>query len=217
MQANNKVQRIFSSVIGQSWPLFLVIILFFGLGVFFGALGVDTLSQENVNQLTGVIDTFLAGISELHTNPAATVQKALTDNLVTWGVLFFLGLSIIGIPLILLLVFMRGFTLGFTIGFLAKQKSSTGTLLAITAIAPHNLILIPALVISGVAALSFALILLQRFFNTKIRVLPNFLGYAGVMLMVGIAFSGAAVVEAYVTPWLTRAASSLFNGSWSLL
>lgn len=216
MQYKNKRQRFFIPLIDRCRPLFLIIILLFTLGVFFGTMGVDTLTEENVNRLTDIVDKFEAGIPQLNADPPGIVQKALTDNLVTWAVLFFLGLTVIGIPMVLILIFMRGFTLGFAISFLAKQKSGAGTLLAITAIAPHNLILLPALFLSGAAALSFALILVQRFFNTRVRVLPGFLGYTVVMLTAGILFSGAAVIEAYVSPWLTRTASNLLSGNWSL-
>lgn len=217
MHYRNKFQQLLSSSIRQSWPLFLGIIFVFGLGIFFGALGVNTLSQENIDRLTAVIDKLLASPPNLtYTEPSTAAQSALAENLITWGVLYFLGLTIIGIPLILVLIFMRGFTLGFTVSFLTKQKPGTGTLLAIASIAPHNLILLPALFISCVASLSFALVLLQRFFNTQIRIFPNFLGYSGVMLITGIAASCAAVIEAYLTPWLTRATLSIFTGNWSL-
>jgi len=214
MQERNKLQQILLSAVGHSWPLFLVIIILFALGVFFGTLGVNALSEDNVMRLTQVIDNFLANAPELHTNTSSIVQESLTDNLITWAVILFLGLTIIGIPAILFMVFMRGFTIGFSISFLAGHRAETGTLLALTAIVPHNLLLIPALFISSAAALSFALILLKRFFNTQIPVLPNFCGYLGIMLITGIAFSGAAVIETYVSPWLTRMASSLLTGGW---
>lgn len=216
METKNRFIKRFSYSTVRSWPLFLVVIIIFGVGVFFGAASVNNLSQEHISQLTGIIDKFLASTPDLHSVPVEIIKPALRDNLMAWGVLYFLGLTIIGIPMVLVLIFMRGFTLGFTISFLATQKSSIGTLLSITSILPHNLLLLPALFVSAVAAISFSILLLQRFFDTKVRVWPGFLGYSVVMILTGLLISFAAVIEAFVTPWLTRMASVIFTGGWSL-
>jgi len=215
VQPHKKLKPVFFSALVHNWPLFVVVILFFILGVFFGTLGVNSLSPDNTSKLTGVIDSFINSASDLQNESRVALQNSLYDNLLTWGVIFFLGLTIIGIPMILFLVFMRGFALGFTISFLTGHKAEAGLLVTLTAIAPHNLILIPALFVSGAASLSFALVLLKRFFNTKIRVLSNFTGYLVIMLITGTAFASAALVEAFVNPWLTRMASSLLEGRWS--
>jgi stage II sporulation protein M len=215
VQQHKKFKPVFFSALGHNWPLFVVVMIFFILGVFFGTLGVNTLSPDNTSRLSEVIDSFISSAPELDNASRAALQNSLYDNLLTWGVIFFLGLTIIGIPMILFLVFMRGFALGFTISFLTGHKAEAGILVTLTAIIPHNLILIPALFVSGAASLSFAIILLKRFFNTQIRVLSNFTGYLVIMLLTGTAFAGAALVEALVNPWLTRMASSLLEGSWS--
>lgn len=210
-QKSIKAPSLFST---QIRLLFLALILLFALGIFFGALGVNTLAEEHIKELTRVIDSFTSGISQLNISAPGPIRSVLADNIITWVLIFLLGLTVIGIPLVLILVFMRGFTLGFAISFLARQKSGSGLLLAVTAIAPHNLILLPALFISGVAAISFTLLLIQRFFNTRTPILPGFFAYAGVMLAAGILFSGAALIEVYITPWLTRTAAKMLAGGW---
>lgn len=214
---NNRLRQVVLSSLGQSWPVLLVALTVFSFGVFFGAIGVDTLSHQQVERLSSAIDNLLAGPpEELYSSGRVTAWQTLRDNFTTWVIIYFLGLTVIGIPFILVILFMRGFAVGFTLYFLAKQKPGTGILLAAVAMAPHNILYIPALLISGVVALAFCLVLLQRFFNSRLRVLPGFLSYTVIMLVTGAASMLAALIEVYVTPWLTRTAVNLLNGDWPL-
>lgn len=202
--------------IKQCWPVMALIIAVFGLGAFLGALGVETLSKENVNQLTSVLDNFNASISDISTYSTASIKTILINNIITWSVIYFLGLTVIGVPMVLILVFMRGFNLGFTIAFLLAQKAKTATILAVTSIIPHNLLFLPAIFISSIAALSFSILIIKRLFNNYIPIWTGLIGYTGIMLAAGILYSAAALVEAFITPWIIQWASSVIDKSWSI-
>jgi len=72
-----------------------------------------------------------------------------------------LGLSVVGLPLILIIDFLKGVIIGFTIGYLVGQFSWKGLFLAVVSIVPHNLIVIPVILVSSVAAISFSLYLIR--------------------------------------------------------
>ena len=58
--------------------------------------------------------------------PKIAFQHSMGDHLKTLGLMWILGLSIIGIPLILILIFLKGLVIGFTVGFLVSQLSWRG-------------------------------------------------------------------------------------------
>jgi len=66
----------------------------------------------------------------------------------------------------------------------------------------------------GVASsLAFGMLLLKRNFNTRLPVLPNYVMYTTIMLVVLAVTLGAGMVESYVSPWLTKmAAEALQSG-----
>ncbi|MFP3381015.1 stage II sporulation protein M, partial [Bacillus sp. SIMBA_069] len=75
----------------------------------------------------------------------------------TVAIMWVLGLSIIGLPMILLMLFLKGVVVGFTVGFLVNQLQWQGVTFAMMGILPQNLLVVPALFIVGVSGISFSL------------------------------------------------------------
>lgn len=206
------VHRFWTTSLGHIWPLYLIVLTVFGLGVLLGTLGVNTLQDEQINELQGFIETFLVQAPELNIDRAQMAGEALRHNLFWGAAMYILGLTIICLPLILAFIFTQGFTLGFTISFLTQGAQGQGMAVVLVSMLPQNLMFIPAMIIGGATSLSFSFLLLRRFFNSSIRVWPSFVGYTAIMMGVLVAFSLAALTEAYITPDITRfSASFLVN------
>lgn len=199
----------------QSWPIFALVIIIFALGITTGTLSINAMDSSKTGDLVGNLDAFWEQANQLSIDSARAVRSAIQDNLITIAALYILSLTVIGIPFALGLVFVKGFTLGFAVGFLAKEKALEGLLLALVAILPQNLFYLPALLLGVVASLSFAMLLLRRYFNTEVKVWPGFIGYTSVMVVVLVLTMGSAIVEAYITPWLTRTAAGLLTNGFS--
>lgn len=191
----------------QNWPAYLIVLAVFVLGLIAGSFGVRNLQAEKAHELVLYLDSFLnqAGMIEVDT------EKALVEVLYNYIIVilgfYFLGLTIIGIPVMLGIIFARGFVLGFSIGFLAMKKSAQGVVLACVAILPQNIFFIPALLMGGVVSLSFALLLARRFFNSKVLIWPGFIVYSTLMFLVTACSAGAGLVEVYLTPVLIKLAA----------
>ncbi|NLI12377.1 stage II sporulation protein M [Pelotomaculum propionicicum] len=192
----------------QNWPVYLTILLVFAMGIAAGVYGVQKMQSEQVLALGGYLDNFLRQAGALEMDPAKALRDVLYNDLVVILAVYLLGLTVIGIPVILGIIFTRGFVLGFTIYFLAKEKSIQGIVLAVAAVLPQNILLIPALLMGGVASLSFALLLARRFNNSKVLVWSSFVVYSSLMLVVLICAAGAGLVEVYITPFLVKMAAS---------
>ncbi len=193
------------------WPVYLVVFLIFGLGVAAGAIAAGNLESEQANELSRYLDRFLQQVNVLEVDQPAAVKDAVTNNILIILAIYFLGLTVIGIPVMLALVFTRGFALGFASGFLTQDRALMGVILAFAAIFPQNLFFVPALVVGGVASLSFAVLLARRFQNSYIKVWPGFMGYTGLMLLVLAAAVFAGLIEVYLTPLLVKMAASLYG------
>jgi stage II sporulation protein M len=114
--------------------------------------------------------------------------------------IWFLGLTIIGVPLILAVVFLRGYALGFTIGFLVHQKGGAGIIMSILSILPQNIVYIPFLIIWSVIAVNFSAYLVGR--NPGGVSLGKALVNYSLLLAVFLAmFMTGAFIEAYLSPW----------------
>lgn len=182
--------------------LYILTLLLFLLGVAAGSFGVLILSPEQQKELAAFIDQYLTGLENVDDlDPSLLAQDAVFENIKIIGLIWFLGLTVIGIPLILALVFLQGFVLGFTAGFLIAQKEALGLLLALFSILPQNILNIPALVIGSVSALSFSIWLIKgRFRGQQVSFGHKFLVYCSIMFLVALAVCAGGLVEAYFSP-----------------
>ncbi|MCL6639035.1 MAG: stage II sporulation protein M [Firmicutes bacterium] len=206
---SNVIRVFFIQSLRHGWPAYLVVLAAFFTGVFAGTAGVDRLSHEQSLQLSSVLDRFILQAGSVETAPDKT-GTALYDDTVLILSIYILGLSVIGIPVMLGLLFFRGFVLGFAVQFLTREKAAQGIALALAAVFPQNLFLVPALLIGGVASLSFSVLLARRFFNSAIAVWPGFVGYSGLMAVLGALAACAGAVEVYLTPLLIKTVAHYF-------
>jgi stage II sporulation protein M len=118
------------------------------------------------------------------------------------GLMWLLGVSIIGLPVILILLFMKGMVVGFTVGFLVNQMGWNGFILAFVSILPQNFIIIPAFIVTASVAVMFSLKMIQRQFLKKYGqpFLPLFKNYVGTFILAIVCIAAAAAVEAYLSP-----------------
>ncbi|MGG2990592.1 stage II sporulation protein M [Paenibacillus macerans] len=191
-------------------PLYVFVAVLFLMGVVFGALMVNALTLEQQQDLSRYFGDFFLSINEGGTEfQLMSYWEVAVLHLKWLGLIWLLGLSVIGLPGILILDFLKGVLIGFTVGCLVGQYTWKGLLFALVSIAPHNLIVIPALLIASVAAVSFSLniirsrVLLSRSGNAS----RPFLSYTGLTLAMAAVLLAVSSFETWVTPammaWVT--------------
>ena len=195
----------------QNWPQYLLVLAVFLVGAAFGAFGVNHLSVGQFEELSKHVQAYAAQADQLSANPAGAEGGKIFADILVIILLYILGLSFVGIPFILALIFIRGFILGFAISFLTQSMAVNGLLLAAVSILPQNLLYLPALLFGGTAALSFALLSLRRYTNFRIKLLSCLVGYTMIMAVVLAVAICAGLVEIYFTPWLTGVSAGLIE------
>lgn len=185
--------------------LYLIVLICFFAGIFGGSYAVRSMTKAQTLDLLNYLNLFLQGISEWSVSPAAAAQYSILNNVKVILYIWVLGLTVIGIPLVLLLVAARGFVLGFTVGFLVQQKAGQGIVIALVTIFPSSLISIPALIVGASLAITFSGWLVrgrQKYENSSLA--RQLAAYCIIMLLVALAAALAGVVEAYVSPALLK-------------
>lgn len=204
-----RFRKFWANSIRQSWPAYLMVLLIFIAGLTAGAIGVHKLEVSQAQELGAYLDRFMRQAGMIEVDQVKALKTALYNDIAVILAIYLLGLTIVGIPLILGIVFARGFALGFTVAFLTGEKIAGGPALAFAAVLPPNILLIPALLMGGVASLSFALLLVKRFNNSKVLVWPSFIAYSSLMLIVAVCSAAAGLIEVYFTPFLIKVAANI--------
>lgn len=204
----NGFRGFWANSLRRNWPAYLIVLAVFTLGLAAGSFGVQKLQADQAQELSLYLDRFLQQAGMIEVDSAKALRDVLLNDIILFLAVYLLGLTVIGIPVMLGIIFTRGFVLGFTICFLTRDKSVQGVILTCAAILPQNIFLVPALLVGGVASLSFALLLARRFYNSKVLIWPSFVVYSALMFLVTACSAGAGLVEVYLTPILVRLAAN---------
>lgn len=194
----------FQQVLKQHLALYIFVSVLFVMGVIFGALLVNALSFEQQQSMALYLNSYFQTVVQGFDEDSSHSFAQLLVSHMRWVFLILIfGLSIVGLPLILIIDFVKGMLIGFSIGYLVGQFSWKGLFFAFISIAPQNLIAIPVLLISSVAALSFSLYLIRSFILNKRQVEARpFKSYLLTHLSLFALLAGAALIEHTLVPHL---------------
>jgi stage II sporulation protein M len=194
----NLVNYIRANIVGY----FFILLVFIG-GVVFGALAVKTLPDEQKTELIGYLQIFFQGFTVWSSESWGSTElfaNVVFNHIKTVGLIWLLGFTVIGMPLVWFIVFTRGFVIGFTVGFLVNEYIMKGLAFALAAVLPHSIVSVPAVIAAGVAATSFSLWLVRRRNNPKTTIGYEAIGYSVLCLSMLLVLFVAAVVEVYISP-----------------
>lgn len=197
------LQRLFHRRTGGDWRVCFVVCACFTVGAVIGGWAATGLEADTVSDLQHYIRSLLMA-SETG-SAVESIREGVIDHLFVFGAMYVLGLTVIGAPVVLGILFVRGFAFGFAAWFvLAAGELGAGV--ALLSLLPHNILLLPALLAAAAASLSFTVLLINRGFNNRIRVWSGFVRYTVSIIAAGMVAATAAVVEHTVTPCLLQLA-----------
>lgn len=177
--------------------LFILIIIALITGSVFSLM----LNNNDTQLVNESITNFFNNINSL--DYLATLKSGLVETLLFIIIIWLLGLSVIGIPIILFSFFFKIFTLGFSICSIITIYKTKGIVLSFFYIFPHHIINIIVYSILTIISLKVSISLLYAVFKRKKLDFKPIMNKYLICLLVSIIFSSLAVVlEVYVMPIL---------------
>ena len=115
-------KKMYQSVVATHFrehsSIYLFVVVLFLMGVIFGAIVVNSLTFSQKEDLAYYLSQFFGEVSNGKVAASKDVfAQSLFDNSKFIGMMGILGISIIGLPVILIVLFMKGLVIGFTVGF----------------------------------------------------------------------------------------------------
>jgi len=199
----NMKHRLGEHIKNNRWQ-YVLITLIFVLGILMGDFKVDGLEGGVRSHLLSLLDGYLNDGITQGISGESILLRAFINQGKSILLIWFLGLTVIGMPLILALVFLKGYSLGFTVGFLVQEKAGAGIIVAILSILPQNLVYLPLIIIWAVVGVNFSVYLARGRQDRTLSLGTGLMGYTLLMLLfLGLIFVGA-FIEAYLCPWFLR-------------
>ncbi|MCP8616773.1 stage II sporulation protein M [Salirhabdus salicampi] len=184
--------------------IYTFITVLFLIGVIFGAIIVNSMNFIQKQDLFFYLHQFFDQLQDgLIIHEQQLFQHTFFYHVKYVLFIFILGLSIIGIPLIWIFIFLKGIVVGFSVGFLVNQMAWKGLFVAAVSVAPQNLFIIPAYLIAGSFAMIFSLYLIRKLFLNRTYHDPirtHFAQYSAIFVIVIALVFVASIVESFISP-----------------
>ncbi|UCZ54688.1 stage II sporulation protein M [Bacillus shivajii] len=213
MMQRNVFYRTINNHVEENKAIYLFTIVLLFMGVIFGAIIVNSLSFAQKNDLYAYLSLFFGQVEQ---GEFASSTEMFTQSFAHYGkylgLMWFLGLSVIGVPVIFILLFIKGLVVGFTVGFLVNQMGFDGFLLSFATVFPQNIILIPIFVVVATVATAFSLKIWKQITKRGYEpIFQYFISYSIFLLVTGASVALVSLYEAYVSPTVMQFIFSWIN------
>ena len=190
--------------------IFLLIIALIGLicGSFFITL-LDKTDQELVKVY---IETFINNIKTNKLNYLDAFKNTLVTNSIYTIVIWLLGISIIGIPIIVFMYFTKLFIISFSISAFILKYQLKGIILVLVYIFPHHIINFLIYTLLMIYATKFSSILINSIVKKKTifvkNIMNNYLIILSICIVIIILTS---LYETFAIPYILKQVLSLIK------
>lgn len=207
MKKKSYFQYVAINHIREYSSLYMFILVLFVMGVICGSVIVNSLSFTQKEDLLYYLSRFFGQVKD--GSIASSYQmflESLKHNIQYISLIWILGISIVGFPLILLLLFLKGTVIGFSVGFLVNAMGWEGFRVALVSVLPQNIILVPVMIFITVLSLALSTNIIRRVFLKQVRqpLKPILIKYVVALLIAILFISGAGAIEAYFSPTLMK-------------
>ena len=167
-----------------------------------GMLLISMLSKSNKELIINSLNNFYTSLKENKISSTNLLYKTMTSNLILNIIIWVLGISIIGIPIVIFILGFKSLSLGFTISILIYTYKFNGLLKAIIYLIP-NIINIFIVFILVYYSISFSINLFNYLFRkiefNKRVIVKRYLKLLIVAILLSILTS---VTESFILPKL---------------
>lgn len=175
------------------------------IGILFGIIFSFIISNTDKLLVESSISNFLTAISNNEIHYAEGFFNSLSSGIIYIIVIWILGISIVGIPVILFLLFIRGFIMGFSIGSLIGIYKLKGILGAILYIFPHHILSLISYILISYFAIVFSKRLADYLFLKKEvglkKLMHKYIKILGICLIAALVCS---LSETFLAPFLLK-------------
>lgn len=178
---------------------YVVMIIILLIGVILGTMYINKTDLNQRQEISSYVNNFINDIQNGSTIDSNKLLKtSIYNNLLITILLWISGLTVIGMPIVYLIISIKGFCLGYTVSaIIATLGPVQGLKLILSTMLLQNIIIIPSLIVLAVSGIKLykAIMKDKRRENIKIEILR----YTIIAVIVSIINIIGALIETYVS------------------
>lgn len=197
----NEASKKVKNKLYEQKKIYLSIIITIALGIISGIIYNLILSKSDHTLITNQLNSFFDAIKKNDINYIPMLFNSLIGNLSLVILIWLLGISIIGLPLIYILCFGKGFLLSFSIVSILTTYKFKGIILAVCYLIPGPIILLLYLIFLGFSSAFFSKKLFSYLFlKQDISLRHSMKRYLQVLLVSIVVASSCSLFDTFFMP-----------------
>ena len=169
------------------------------IGFLFGTIFITLINSSDKTLVKDYITKYITNINNV--NYSKSLQNSLTNNLGFIFIIWLLGISVIGIPIILFILFSKAFTLGFSISSFILNYKAKGCLYALIYIFPSQIINMIMYLILTLYSISFSFKIIYSVINKSSLNFKNMTGkYLKILIISIVICSLCSLYDVFIIP-----------------
>lgn len=155
MKRQNEKTKIIVEHINNNFKEYFITVLIILIGIIIGIMKINNTDIQNQTEISDNINEIVENVKNNQLDKIQILKKSINKNLLMGILLWFLGLAIIGIPIIYAIILYKGFCLGFTMSaIIAVIGKGKGVMLAIASLTIHNIIILASMSMMAISGLN---------------------------------------------------------------
>ena len=184
-----------------SKKMYLFLFTLFIIAIIAGSVFSITLNEVDNDLVTTYLNNYLNLVKEKNIVFKESFLNFILSNSITNLIIWLLGFSVIGIPIIIFLFFYKCFIIGFAISSIILRYKAKGIFLGLLYVFPHHIISILLLMILSIYALSVSINIIKAILKRKeisFKEVTN--NYIVILLITFISTLLLGIYESYILP-----------------
>lgn len=209
-----KIPQIIKSHINDNKHSYIILFLLYIGGILAGAFAVNGLSNVQKSEMLDYFKGFVELFSNHPANPVEILKMSAFTNYSTVLILCISAISIIGFPIVYLLIAGKGFLTGFSSGLIMGVAGAKGIVFAMIGLLPKEIVIVPCTIAIGVCSINYSISMLRNKNEKKVfeEHAKEVLAYFSVMtFLFSILMFLGVLIESYVIPVLIRIFLPIFK------
>ncbi len=195
----NKIVDLLKRHVVQNYKEYLVVMIFFIVGLFFGVFFINQMKEEQISQVHTYLNDFVQNLKNISDiNEFDILKSSIFDKVLLTLMIWFFGTTVVGIPVVFGLVIYRGFCLGYTIASIISFMGFTkGFFFILIILVLQNLLLIPALMGLAVSGFKFYKSIIKDRRKETIKIAFARHTIFSIIMLIGLVIS--SLIEVFIS------------------
>lgn len=183
---------------------YVFVFLLFVIGIIIGILLIENSSHETQTEISTYINEFVNNLKgDNDVNKTELLLSSIKSNLKTTILMWFMGSTIIGIPIVLGIIIFKGICISYTVSALIGVfGAKSGIIMSFLAVFLQNVLFVPAMFALGVSGLNLYKVITKNRHKENVKI--EIVRHTVFSIIIFVFIIIACFIEAYVSSALTE-------------